>query len=140
MPSIGSQNIAIRAQAAKRAWHVVTSKRALIAQFQAFVDVFANLISPGCEAFVAGALEAALEIRASPVTADAGRGDALVLIDATRASEVQDETCGAFATIRTVRIDALASGAHVGHEKTLVQVNSSVVATGALGAQLFELL
>lgn len=112
----------------------------LVAKLQTLVHILADLIHPRSESFVAGALEAAVDVRAGPVTANVLIGEALVVVDATSATGIQDVARGTLAPEGTVGVYALAAGTGVWHEEALVQVDPRVVPAWSLRAEPFELL
>lgn len=70
MASVGCQGVTVRTDTAERAWCVVATEGALVAQFQALVHVFADLIGTRRESVIAGALETAFDVAARAVAAD----------------------------------------------------------------------
>lgn len=86
MSSIGSQSVTIRTNASERTRRIVTPERALVADFQTLVHIFANLIYSRSESFVTGTLETTVNIRARSIATDILLGQAFVIINATPAT------------------------------------------------------
>lgn len=140
MSRVGSQSVAIRADASEGARGVVTPEGALIAQLETLVHVLADLVHSRGESFVTRTLETPVDVCARPVAAYVLLGQAFVVIHAPSPTRVQHVARGALASERAIRVYALATRASVRHEEALVQVDPCVVPARSLGAQPFEFL
>lgn len=140
MAAIGCQGVTIRTNASERAWRVMAPKGALIAHFQAFVHVLADLIGTRRETLVTGTFETSVNIATGAVTANVLHAKTLVMIHATSSGFVQDVSGRTLASERAVRVDAFAADTGVRHEKTLVQIDASVIPSRSFRAQPLKLL
>lgn len=145
--AVRSKRVAVRAYAPEGSGDVVASESTLISQLLAFVHVFANLKRintkpphsnigerkylhrPGCEPFVAGALEAPYYVGASAVAANVRGAQALVVVHTLHPGGIQHVTHGAFAAEGSVRVHTITTFTHVRHHFALVQVIAGVSTT-----------
>lgn len=118
----------------------MASESALIAHFQTLVHVLADLIGTRRKTVIARALETAVDVATGAVAADVLHAQALVVVHAPSPGLVQHVSRRTFASERTVRVDAFATGTRVRHEQALVQIDSCVVPPRSFRAQPLEFI
>lgn len=140
MAPVGCQSVSIRANAPEGTRRIVAPEGALIAQLQALVHIFAYLMSSGRVSVIARALEAAVDVAASAVTADILHGQTLVIIHTSSPGLVQHVSGRTLAPERAVRVDTLATETGIRHEQALVQIDSSIISPRSFRAHPLEVL
>lgn len=118
----------------------MASEGALVSDFVAFIDVFADLHGSRSKSIIATTLKTSLHVSASTVTANAWVTVTFVVIDALHFGLVQYVSHWTVASEGTVSVDAFASVTNVGHELALVQVSSTVFPAWSFRTQLLEFL
>jgi len=89
MAAVRCQGISVRTDAPEGTRRIMASEGALIAQFQALVHIFADLVDTWRESIIAGTLKTTVNVAAGAIAADILHAQALVVVYATSSGFIQ---------------------------------------------------